>query len=124
MTGVRSRPCNGFADTDGPNVRAPLGAHGIRRRGRRLSPIMNPQSTVHTFLVASLVALASTALPAGAEEPLLVYGPGGPAPAMKEAAAAFSKAEGVRVEVTAGPTDTSMRRPAPTPTSSTAGTST
>lgn len=35
---------------------------------------------------------------------LHVYGPGGPAPAMKEAAAAFSKAHKVKVEVTAGPT--------------------
>ena len=37
-------------------------------------------------------------------ETLHVYGPGGPAPAMKEAAAAFSKAHKVKVEVTAGPT--------------------
>lgn len=35
---------------------------------------------------------------------LHVYGPGGPAPAMKEAAAAFEKKHGVSVEVTAGPT--------------------
>lgn len=35
---------------------------------------------------------------------LHVYGPGGPAPAMKEAAAAFSKAHKIKVEVTAGPT--------------------
>jgi accessory colonization factor AcfC len=35
---------------------------------------------------------------------LHVYGPGGPAPAMKEAAAAFSKARKVKVEVTTGPT--------------------
>ncbi len=33
-----------------------------------------------------------------------VYGPGGPLPAMKEAAAAFSKQHGVDVVVTAGPT--------------------
>jgi len=33
-----------------------------------------------------------------------VYGPGGPAPAMKEAAAAFSTAHKVKVDVTAGPT--------------------
>jgi accessory colonization factor AcfC len=41
-----------------------------------------------------------------AAEPLRAYGPGGPAPAMKEAAEAFSKARGVPVEVTAGPTPT------------------
>lgn len=36
--------------------------------------------------------------------PLQVYGPGGPAPAMKEAAVAFSQRQGIAVEVTAGPT--------------------
>ena len=35
---------------------------------------------------------------------LHVYGPGGPAPAMKEAAATFAKARNIQVEVTAGPT--------------------
>lgn len=35
---------------------------------------------------------------------LRIYGPGGPAPAMKEAAAAFEKAGGAKVEVVAGPT--------------------
>jgi len=40
-----------------------------------------------------------------AQESLRVYGPGGPAPAMKEAAEVFGKMSGVRVEVTAGPTD-------------------
>ena len=42
------------------------------------------------------------------QEKVLVYGPGGPAPAVKEAAEVFSKARGARVEVTAGPTDTSI----------------
>jgi accessory colonization factor AcfC len=54
------------------------------------------------------VAIAVLALAAGiarGEEKLSAYGPGGPAPAMKEAAASFSKARGVDVEVTAGPTD-------------------
>ena len=41
---------------------------------------------------------------AGAQEVLHVYGPGGPAPAMKEAAATFEKQAGIKVEVTAGPT--------------------
>jgi accessory colonization factor AcfC len=53
----------------------------------------------------ALAALVFVAGSARAEEPLLAYGPGGPAPAMKEAAEAFSKAHGVKVEVTAGPTD-------------------
>ena len=42
--------------------------------------------------------------PAFAAEPLHVYGPGGPLPAIKEAAAAFGKAHGIDVIVTAGPT--------------------
>ena len=41
---------------------------------------------------------------AQAAETLHVYGPGGPLPAMKEAAAVFGRAHGVDVEVTAGPT--------------------
>jgi accessory colonization factor AcfC len=56
-----------------------------------------------------LVMLSSLVLHAGvvvAQEALRAYGPGGPAPAMKEAAEAFSRARGVKVEVTAGPTDT------------------
>jgi accessory colonization factor AcfC len=39
---------------------------------------------------------------ASAAEPLHVYGPGGPYPAMKEAAETFGKAHGVDVQVTAG----------------------
>ncbi|MHB1677131.1 MAG: substrate-binding domain-containing protein [Sulfuriferula sp.] len=38
------------------------------------------------------------------QETLLVYGPGGPAPAMKEAAAAYEKITGIKLVVTAGPT--------------------
>ena len=41
---------------------------------------------------------------ARAQDVLRVYGPGGPAPAMKEAAAAFEKQTGIKVDVTAGPT--------------------
>jgi len=47
------------------------------------------------------IALSQSAL---ARETLFVYGPGGPAPAMKAAAVAFEKTTGVKVEVTAGPT--------------------
>jgi accessory colonization factor AcfC len=50
------------------------------------------------------LALALAAGPALPQEVLKVYGPGGPAPAVKEAAEAFSKAKGAKVEVTAGPT--------------------
>ena len=37
-------------------------------------------------------------------ETLFVYGPGGPLPAMKDAAAAFERRSGVHVVVTGGPT--------------------
>jgi len=59
------------------------------------------RTTVSIFYAAlALSALGS----ARATEPLHVYGPGGPMPAMKEAAAAFEQARGIKVEVTAGPT--------------------
>ncbi|MBT9567848.1 MAG: extracellular solute-binding protein [Thiobacillus sp.] len=53
---------------------------------------------------AGLISLASMAGAAQAGTALNVYGPGGPAPAMKEAAAAFEKKTGTPVKVTAGPT--------------------
>jgi accessory colonization factor AcfC len=59
--------------------------------------------TRRSLMSVAASALASTALPASAAEPLKVYGPGGPLPAMKEAAAAFGKAHGLEVLVTAGP---------------------
>lgn len=54
-------------------------------------------------LLFTLMALVPAV--AAAEGVLKVYGPGGPAPAMKEAAETFGKANGLQVEVTAGPTD-------------------
>lgn len=48
-----------------------------------------------------LAAQAPTPAPA---ETLFVYGPGGPLPAMKEAAIAFGQRHGVHVAVTGGPT--------------------
>lgn len=41
---------------------------------------------------------------AWAQETLFIYGPGGPAPAMKEAASSFEKQYGVKIELTSGPT--------------------
>lgn len=58
----------------------------------------------------SLFVLWFMAGPARAAEVIHVYGPGGPAPAMKEAAKAFEKNTGIRVHVTAGPTDQWMRK--------------
>lgn len=57
-------------------------------------------------LPAVILALALTNAFAAAQaaETLKAYGPGGPAPAMKEAAQAFEKKTGTKVEVTAGPT--------------------
>ena len=51
----------------------------------------------------TLSALASVNL--AAEEILNVYGPGGPYPAMKEAAEAFGKQNNVKMEIVAGPTN-------------------
>ena len=55
------------------------------------------------ILSATAISFAITTS-ALAQDTLYVYGPGGPAPAIKEAAAAFEKTSGVKVEVTAGPT--------------------
>ena len=49
-------------------------------------------------------ALAMLASGASYAQTLHMYGPGGPAPAMKEAAAAFERAGGAKIEVVAGPT--------------------
>ena len=55
-------------------------------------------------LVALFAAVAGgLAVPASAA-PIHVYGPGGPAPAIKEAAAAYQARSGTEVLVTAGPT--------------------
>ena len=47
--------------------------------------------------VATLFAIMSFSQATLAQETLYAYGPGGPAPAMKEAAAAFEKTTGVDV---------------------------
>ena len=58
-----------------------------------------------SLLGAGLLLASATPLALAENAPSLkVYGPGGPAPAMKEAATAFEKATGIKVEVTAGPT--------------------
>ena len=66
-------------------------------------------SRLTCLAVAAALALISPALVSAAET-IHVYGPGGPMPAMKEAAAAFGTAHGVTVDVTAGPTPTWIER--------------
>lgn len=55
-------------------------------------------------VILALPALAFAPAAGIAAEPVHVYGPGGPLPAVKEAAEAFGRAHGVEVVVTAGPT--------------------
>lgn len=50
------------------------------------------------------LAIATSLSAAQAADTLKTYGPGGPAPAIKEAARVFEKRTGTKVEVTAGPT--------------------
>lgn len=54
---------------------------------------------------AALLIFVISAAVAEAHDVLRVYGPGGPAPAMKAAAKAFQEKTGVVVEVTAGPAE-------------------
>ena len=55
-------------------------------------------------LFSLAIALGVVAPASGFAQTLKAYGPGGPAPAMKEAAQAYEKKTGVKVEITAGPT--------------------
>lgn len=54
------------------------------------------------YLFAAAVGAALSAAPGAAQ--VKVYGPGGPAPAMREAAAKFEKDTGVDIEIVSGPT--------------------
>lgn len=54
------------------------------------------------YLLATAVVAALIATPAAAQ--VKVYGPGGPAPAVREAAAQFEKDTGIDIEVVSGPT--------------------
>jgi accessory colonization factor AcfC len=56
-----------------------------------------------TVLIPSAEAQESTA-PEKTSVLLRAYGPGGPAPAMREAAKVFGEQKGIKVEITAGPT--------------------
>jgi accessory colonization factor AcfC len=59
------------------------------------------RTLLSTVTLITAIAAGSSAHAAG---PLHMYGPGGPLPAMKEAAAAFGRSHGVAVDVVAGPT--------------------
>lgn len=61
---------------------------------------------MHRRTLLAAAALAAVAAPVRGQPPAPVraFGPGGPAPAMREAAKAFQAATGIPVEVTAGPT--------------------
>lgn len=63
---------------------------------------VHPSSFVRGLLTT--VALAAAAAAPAWAATLNVYGPGGPAPAMKEAAQTFGAQRGIEVNVTAGPT--------------------
>lgn len=52
----------------------------------------------------AIVIVTATAALANAAETLKVYGPGGPLPAMKEAAETFNKTSSAKVEIIGGPT--------------------
>lgn len=75
-----------------------------------LSPSIHADQPSRRSVLLRGAALSSALLPlpgllqAQPAAPLKVYGPGGPAPAMREAALAFQQAGGVAVTVTAGPT--------------------
>ena len=59
-------------------------------------------------LLVGLCVLAPAG--AGGEDVVRVYGPGGPLPAMLEAAEVFGRQHNMKVEVVAGPTDTWLER--------------
>lgn len=60
--------------------------------------------TLRAWLLVFSVAVGGARALAETKAPLWVFGPGGPAPAMKEIADIFSKKTGIPVEVTSGPT--------------------
>lgn len=67
------------------------------------APIL-AQAAMRTTIPAAPPAARGVGMPGTAPETLFVYGPGGPLPAMRDAAAAFQRQHGVVVQVTAGPT--------------------
>ncbi len=63
-------------------------------------------TAILAILLQTVVSAQETA-PAGKTSVILrAYGPGGPAPAMREAAKVFGEMKGIKVEINAGPTTT------------------
>mgnify|MGYP002653818373 CR=1 FL=1 len=59
---------------------------------------------VSRWFLAAAMTFALVGVARAAPDTVRVYGPGGPLPAVKEAAETFGKARGIDVQVTAGPT--------------------
>lgn len=77
------------------------------RRVRSLANVLRERvrrSSLHGLVLSVALSSAVSGQVTPARDTLHVYGPGGPLPAMKEAAAAFSQRKGVAVEVVGGPT--------------------
>ena len=74
-------------------------AGGARRASRNVA-----------LLALAFSSAVSAQITSRAPDTLHVYGPGGPLPAMKEAAAEFSRLHGVQVEVTGGPASQWLER--------------
>ncbi|MHB8111680.1 MAG: substrate-binding domain-containing protein [Syntrophorhabdaceae bacterium] len=73
---------------------------------RRATSFIFP-TALAALLIASFVPSALAQQPVSTEKPAIIlkaYGPGGPAPAMREAAKVFGAKKGNMVEITAGPT--------------------
>jgi accessory colonization factor AcfC len=72
----------------------------------RRSGVLEQEAVMRTLLSVLLgiaLVFANSASHARAQD-LRVYGPGGPAPAIREAAMQFAAAHGIKISVTAGPT--------------------
>lgn len=65
---------------------------------------MRMSARLFMSMLVAFSAFTAAVGPVYAGDILRIYGPGGPAPAMKEAATAFESREGIKVVVTAGPT--------------------
>ena len=96
----------------GVQVLSPLGGGGIPRGcgTERCAGLPLSARAVIALVLATMSCISIPQRPLAAQraaapaETLFVYGPGGPLPAMRDAAAAFGQTHGVHVVVTGGPT--------------------